>query len=120
MPNFDIKNLWFSLLIVRPKFNYINWVKQLSHPHLPPPERRYHPEEDSVWLIPQRGSFAAGKYEQYVQSLKPLMARYEFERFLPEEGKLPGTMSANLFDEYFDLELRDLPVQAPADVLPPT
>lgn len=104
----DVANLRCSVLLVTPKQAFLDWLDGFK-------ERRgvaaydvYFREQDSVWLIPQIDRFSEeGSYLRFVEFSKPRLLLSELYRFGATENDFEHPITAETFDTFFDVELRE-------------
>lgn len=107
LPPFSPGKLNFSLLILKPRAAFFERVKASLAAKGPGPafEQVYFPEEDSVWLVPMTGQYGGeGRFEAFLEHLKPRMLRAEFGKF---GVGLVEPATVGLFDQCFELLVRD-------------
>ena len=96
-------------MVVRPKAPFWEWIEEMSKSDIlkRAPKNMYFSEESPVWLIRSMGGFDTQEdRENYIESLKPSLLRSEVETISKDFSKFePG--SADIFDIYFDLDVRD-------------
>ena len=96
-------------MIVRPKAAFWEWIEEMSKSDIlkRAPKNMYFPEESPAWLIRSMGSFNTQEdLDNYIESLKPSLLRSEVRTISKDFSKFePG--GADIFDIYFDLDIRD-------------
>lgn len=107
MKNVDIEN--YSLLIVKPKDNFFNWLVSNSDSNVDIGTimNDYSPEDDGAYLIKKCSSFSSNEqFNKYLDGLKCDIVNIEIMKFLSHvELEEP---EANVFlDEYYNVEIRD-------------
>lgn len=107
LPSFNPGKLSFSLLVLTPREGFFDRLKTLLAAKGPGPsfEQVYFPEEDAVWLVPMTDQYGGGgRFEAFLEHLKPRMLRAEFGKF---GVALQELATPALFDQCFDLKIRD-------------
>lgn len=111
---FDAGNLIFSLVIVRPREAFFEWLKPVLRKKDFILDQVYFPEENGVWIIPAIGTFNdTAEFEKYLEDLKPLIVKQEMGKFGPDVEDMPQEITSNLCNTYFDFEVRDRAQKAP-------
>jgi hypothetical protein len=64
-------------------------------------------EEEGVWLIPPIDRFSEpGMFATFVREMKPRLLLAELRQFGAEASDFPNDITAEVFDEYFEVALR--------------
>jgi hypothetical protein len=99
----------YSVLIVRAKAPFWEWIEEMSKTDIlkRAPKNMYFSEESPAWLIRSMGSFDSQEdLDNYIESLKPSLLRREIRPISKDFSNFePG--GADIFDIYFDLDIRD-------------
>lgn len=110
----ELATLTFSLLVVRPRKPFFEWLDNLARRRGCKIESIYFAEEDGVWIIPALGTFDCSvAADEYIASLKPVIIKRELGRFGLTAEEIPGPWTVELCDKLFDLEIRDTACLAP-------
>ena len=105
---FNLEKMIFSVLVVRPREAFFDWLKPVIQRQNWKLDEIYHPEEDSIWLIPAAGTFSSSdEIDKYITNLKPAILKHELGRFGPLPEEFPAPLSADVCDKFFVVELRD-------------
>lgn len=104
----DLKKMTFSLVLLRPRDPFFEWLGRILSRRGLVIEQVYFPEENGVWIIPAIGTFDDGDaFCLYLDELKILMVREEMGKFGPEEVDFPSDITVLFCNEMFDFEIRD-------------
>jgi hypothetical protein len=101
------KHRW-SAVIVKPKQEFLAWYNDLAKKRT---VFRYVPEDDLLLMIPDIGLLdTSERMNEFLEDLKPDIARRNFLRFSRSEEEWPGPATAQTCDRFFELEIRDTPI----------
>ena len=97
-----------SLVVVFPKSEFRAWRKNLvSKHHI----YGYSATEDLVLMIPWLGLLdTSERIDDFINALKPEIVRLMFQRISRIESEWPGPATGEVCDNFFDLVIRDTPV----------
>ena len=109
----DLQQLRFSVLFVRPKTPFFDWLKATLAPSRQRIEDVFFPEELPVWLIPRVSSFGGDEqWGTFLRELKPRLLKAHLDCWNPGAA-VNVPMTADQFDVFFEAEIRDEPRLAP-------
>ncbi len=104
----DTGNLMFSLVILRPRAAFFDWLKPVLRKKQFSLDQVYFAEENGVWVIPAIGTFNdTPELEKYLEDLKPMMVKEELGKFGPDAEDMPQEITPVLCNSLFDFEVRD-------------
>lgn len=99
----------FFVLIAKPKPRFFAWIEETLDVEFQgqlKANQVYFPEEDCAWLIP-KGFESSEGYMDFVQLLKPIILYKQFRELWVPGASFPSEITADTFDEFFELELRE-------------
>lgn len=104
----DLKKLQFSLVIIRPRAAFFEWLKPVVSKQGFTIDKVYFPQEDAVWIIPAIGTFNdTGSFNSYLNDLKAVITREEMGKFGPALEDLPNRFTTEFCDTLFEFEVRN-------------
>jgi hypothetical protein len=113
---FDLEQLVFSLVFVRPKTRFLEWLQTTAAGRGMSLDDVYFKEENGVWLIPAIGTFDDQQsFDAYLLKIKSSIAADEFGKYGPDAGDVPDFRDIGAIDLYFDFEVRDRAMIAPME-----
>lgn len=104
----DLHTLQFSLLVVTCKPTFQEWVQSFARSRGLQGYKLYLPEEDSVWVIPPIEQFSMpGEFQAFLEGIKPRLLLAEIQRFGGSADDFSDPMTAETFDEYMEVAVRE-------------
>ena len=97
-----------SILLVDPREAFVQWLTSFKRARGLEAYDILFEQENSVWIIPSIHLFTRpGELDEYLVDIKPKMLLSELHRFGANEGDLPAPITAESFDTYLSMSLRD-------------
>jgi hypothetical protein len=104
----DPGRLEFALLLVTPKQDFLDWLDRFKESRGLGEYKLYFRQEDSVWLIPRLVRFSGPEaIATFLEISKPNLLLCELGRFGAAEQDFDHPITAETFDTFFDVELRE-------------
>jgi len=98
----------FSLLLVDPKPQMVEWVSTFSRQKGWEIYKLYYPEGNLVVVIPKIDRFSApGEFEHFIERMKPRLLELELRRFGATPADLGHPATKETFDRFFELSIRE-------------
>lgn len=111
LSSFNIANHSFSILFLKPKPRFLEWLEKFATFRQIEMWRLYSPNEDFVVLIPKTDYFSgAEELDKFVNDFKPDLLQSELQRFRATEADLGYPIAAETFDMFFDCFVRHSPI----------
>lgn len=104
----DLNNGQFALALIRPKRLLLDWISQTAHECGIGNYNLYIPQEDTVLIIPPIEIFEnPGDLNRLLVAVKPMLLKAELLRFAKVGEKFQHPISADSFDMFYEIEIRD-------------
>ena len=98
----------FSLLLVDPNEKFITWLREIANRKGMELWRIYSSEENTVLVIPPVGSFSApGSFKSFIEDWKSRLLSAELTRFGLTPKEFGRSLTAETFDDFFSISVRD-------------
>jgi len=93
-----------SALILKPKEMFFIWLDSVCKANGVDRSEVFFQEEVSIFLIKNHSSFDSQRlFEKYIKYLKPGILKKQLSQY----GRVDVELSERVFDQFFDIELRD-------------
>jgi hypothetical protein len=104
----DLARRDFSLVLVSPKQNMLDWLNEFVRRKQLERYRLYIPENNTVLIIPSIDRFSEVRaLEEFLAGMKPKLLLAELERFMATPEDFGHPITKETFDDHFAIELRD-------------
>jgi hypothetical protein len=104
----DLAKRDFSVILVDPRQVFLDWLERHIARNGLQDYRLYSPEQNVVLIIPHVDRFTEpDSLDAFLDELKPRLLAAEMTRFHIPPGELDGPPTAETFDTYFALSIRD-------------
>jgi hypothetical protein len=103
----DVPNRRFSTVLVKPKSSLLAMAAPIWERKGLGVYRNYCPEDDIVAIVPPVECFSkTGSFQRLLEAMKPAFLKSELIRFNMTAEEFGRPLTAQTFDEFFDLERR--------------
>lgn len=106
----DFANHQFSLLLVDPKPNMLEWLSTFQKERGLEKYKLYYPEGNLVVIVPNIDRFSVvvvGAFERFIDDLKPRLLQAELTRFGATPQDFGRPITKETLEEFYDLSVRE-------------